>query len=98
VDVCFWHKADIQLLPGNIHFSGKSGHHSVSAECLKLTILFVVVVGAILVWWLRSVKPPLIHLVKLAAMSRLALLTVDFDNHQSLCLSYTVIFGMCVPL
>jgi hypothetical protein len=24
---------------------------------MKLTILFVVVVGAILVWWLRSVKP-----------------------------------------
>ena len=24
---------------------------------MKLTILFVVVVGAILFWWLRSVKP-----------------------------------------
>jgi len=24
---------------------------------MKLTILFVVVVGAILVWWLRGVKP-----------------------------------------
>jgi hypothetical protein len=24
---------------------------------MKLTILFVVVVGAILLWWLRSVKP-----------------------------------------
>jgi uncharacterized protein YjeT (DUF2065 family) len=24
---------------------------------MKLTILFVIVVGAILVWWLRSVKP-----------------------------------------
>jgi hypothetical protein len=65
---------------------------------MKLTILFVVVVGASTVWWLRSVKPLLINLVKLAAMSRLALLTVDLDNHQSLCLSYTVIFGMCVPL
>jgi hypothetical protein len=26
------------------------------ARSMKLTILFVVVVGAILVWWLRSVK------------------------------------------
>jgi uncharacterized protein YjeT (DUF2065 family) len=26
---------------------------------MKLTILFVVVVGAILVWWLRRVKPKL---------------------------------------
>jgi len=24
---------------------------------MKLSILFVVVVGAVLVWWLRSVKP-----------------------------------------
>ena len=24
---------------------------------MKLTVLYVVVVGAILVWWLRSVKP-----------------------------------------
>jgi hypothetical protein len=26
---------------------------------MKLTILFVVVVGAILVWWLKAVKPKL---------------------------------------
>jgi hypothetical protein len=30
---------------------------------MKLTILFVVVVGAILVWWLRSVKPDYIRLL-----------------------------------
>jgi hypothetical protein len=28
-DVCFWHKADIQLSAGNVRFWGNSGHQSV---------------------------------------------------------------------
>jgi len=37
---------------------------------MKLTILFVVVVGAILVWWLRSVKPKRSYWKKRATQPR----------------------------
>jgi hypothetical protein len=52
-------------MPGFIGFAGQTrngaGYNrlivSHGESQMKLIILFVVVVGAILVWWLRSVKP-----------------------------------------
>jgi hypothetical protein len=36
-----------------------SRNSGTGARPMKLTILFVVVVGAILIWWLKAVKPKL---------------------------------------
>ena len=35
--VRFWHKADIQLSPGNVRFWGQSGHDRDAPRCLLLT-------------------------------------------------------------
>jgi hypothetical protein len=32
-----WHKADIQLTPGNVRFWGNSGHRDFRTSCLLLT-------------------------------------------------------------